>query len=641
MAVILADLRVDAAIAVVIVLVTTAVLIAMAVLRRSVRELAITRSRAEAVVASASDAVIVTTDDGRTITLWNPAAERLYGWTADEVIGRPLPTIATAHDPGREQLLDRVREGERLTVVTKRQRKDGSCVDVRIRYSALTDEQGRVVELLGLASDATAERRATDRAALVERLAAVVVDLSAGLEVDALLDRIAVGTADVLRADGASVVLLTPGGPTVVATAGGLGAPKGHRFEADRSVLFSAIPGGRPLVVDDYQDRPFCSAAVGGVGTLLAASVRSGGEVLGVLAVYYAEAGREVSTAEREVAALLAEHAAMAYGNARSFAQVVDARARSQAVLDALAEGVAVLDAEGCVTGWNEAAAEVTGLAAPEVLGRPLPWTTGRPDEPALTRVGEGRWVELAATPLPDGEVVVLRDVSRHKALEKAKSVFLASTGHELKTPLTVVSGYARLLEQRWDALTSDERRIGIEAISRKATALTQTVEQIMLFSVAEAGRHDLNVRPVSLASVVADAVSGVEATASAHRVVVDIPADLPKVFGDGHRLATVLAQLVENAVKYSPEGGTVTVTAVPCGPEVVVTVADEGIGLVPAEAEAFFERFTRGQTGGPGGVGLGLSIVRSLVEAHGGRVWVDGAPGEGARFSFTVPVAP
>jgi signal transduction histidine kinase len=122
--------------------------------------------------------------------------------------------------------------------------------------------------------------------------------------------------------------------------------------------------------------------------------------------------------------------------------------------------------------------------------------------------------------------------------------------------------------------------------------------------------------------------------------VVVDVPADLPKVAGDPHRLATIVAQLVENAVKYSPEGGTVSVSASASEREVVVTVADEGIGLDPATADALFERFARGAPGTAGGVGLGLSIVRTLVDAHGGRVWADGAPGEGARFSFTVPIA-
>lgn len=643
MSVSLADLRVEPGIAVVIALLATSALVGVVALRRAVRELAITRSRAEAVVDSATDAVIVTDAAGRIVTLWNPAAERLYGWAAEEVVGRRLPTHAVADDAAREEVLERVRHGERVAVVARRIRKDGTEIDVRVRYSALRDDHGRVAELMGLVTDVTAEQQAAERAALVERLAVVVGDLNADLEIDAVLDRIVSGAVDLLGAAGASLVLAVDDRPTVVANAGSLGAPRGHRFEAARVELFASVPAGHPAVVNDYQSQPFRNAAVGPVGTLLAASVRAGSELLGILAVYFRDADHEVSPAEREVAELLARHAGTAYANARSYARMAEARTRVQAVLDALADGVAVLDATGRVTSWNAAAAALTAVGADEIVGSPLPWDVGDPHEPALARVGDGHWVELAATPLATGggQVVALRDVSRHKALEQAKSVFLASTGHELKTPLTVVSGYARLLEQRWDTLAPEDRRAGIEAISRKAAALAQTVEQIMLFSVAEAGRHDLAVRPMALGRIIADAVAGVEETASGHRIVVDVPPQLPDVAGDPHRLTTVVAQLVENAVKYSPDGGTVTVSARPTeGQEVIVTVADEGIGFVPAEAEALFDRFTRGRTGGASGVGLGLSIVRSLVEAHGGRVWADGTPGEGARFSFTVPVA-
>ena len=637
-----ADLPLDLGIVAAVVLTAAAVLVGAAGLRRSIRELAVTRSTAEAVVASATDAVVATDADGRIVTVWNPAAERLFGWPADDVVGHALPAEATARDAERDAILDRVRRGERVTVVTTRKHRDGHEVDVRIRYSALHDDHGRVAGIMGLVTDVTEERRRAERAELVERLAGVVGDLNADLETEAVLARIVSSAVALLGAGGASLVSGTGDHPTVMASAGTLGAPKGYRFDPGRLGLIADVPAGRPVVIGDYASRRFAERCVGPVGTLVAAPVRAAEELLGVLAVYYADAAHPVTPAELEVVALLAGHAATAWANARTYARTADARAHLQAVLDGLADGVAVRDRDGLVTGWNAAAATVTGLGAGDVLGAPLRWPAGDAEDPVLARVGDGHWVELAATPLStgDGDVVILRDVSRHKALEQAKSVFLASTGHELKTPLTVVSGYARLLEQRWDSLGDDERRTGIEAIARKAAALGRTVEQIMLFSVAEAGRHDLDVRPVALPGVVADALAGVGATAPRHRLVVDVPADLPAVAGDRHRLVTVVSQLVENAVKYSPEGGDVTVAASVEGDEVVVTVDDDGVGIDPARSDALFDRFTRGAPDAAAGVGLGLSIVRSMVEAHGGRVWADGAPGEGARFSFSLPLA-
>jgi len=315
-------------------------------------------------------------------------------------------------------------------------------------------------------------------------------------------------------------------------------------------------------------------------------------------------------------------------------------RALAQEVLDRLVDGVAVLDDAGKVTRWNRAAAQLTGLLAGEVLGRPFPWQTGTRAEPKEHQLRDDVWMETIATALPEagGSMVVLRDVSRHMALQEAKSLFLAMASHELRTPLTVIAGYAHRLQTRFDRMTDDDRVAAIDAIQRKAVVLERTVDQLMAGSLADLGRLELETRAMDLAPVLSATVSFVSSNAPTHQFVLESEDGLPHVRADDHAVESVLTQLLENAVKYSPNGGAITVRATAGRDDVAVAVLDEGVGLRPGEEERVFERFTRGVTG-MHGAGLGLFIVRRLVEAMGGRAWAAARRDRsGAVFSFSLP---
>jgi signal transduction histidine kinase len=223
-------------------------------------------------------------------------------------------------------------------------------------------------------------------------------------------------------------------------------------------------------------------------------------------------------------------------------------------------------------------------------------------------------------------------------ALQEAKSLFLAMASHELRTPLTVIAGYAHRLQTRFDRMDDAERAAAIDAIQRKAVVLERTVDQLMAGSLADLGRLELETRAMDLTPVLSSTMSFVSSNAPTHEFVLESEEGLPHVRADQPAVESVLTQLLENAVKYSPNGGVITVRTTAGRDDVAVAVLDEGVGLRSGEEERVFDRFTRGVTG-TRGAGLGLFIVRRLIEAMGGRAWAAARRDRsGAVFSFSLP---
>jgi signal transduction histidine kinase len=238
------------------------------------------------------------------------------------------------------------------------------------------------------------------------------------------------------------------------------------------------------------------------------------------------------------------------------------------------------------------------------------------------------------------GVTLLLADVTNLRRIDEMKSGMLSVVSHELKTPLTSIRMAVHLLlEERIGPLTPKQTEI-LVAARDDSTRLHQIIENLLDMGRMRAGRASMNLAPVQPERMATDAVESVEAAYADKgvRLTVDIPPDLPPVLADVERLEHVFANLLGNALKYTPAGGEVTVSAAPAEEDVQFGVADTGPGIAREHLPRLFERFYRvpGQPGASG-VGLGLAIAKDIVEAHGGRIWVESEPGEGARFSFTV----
>lgn len=229
-------------------------------------------------------------------------------------------------------------------------------------------------------------------------------------------------------------------------------------------------------------------------------------------------------------------------------------------------------------------------------------------------------------------------------AIENARlfqqSDFISDLIHELRTPLTSIIGYSKLmLDHEFDPAT---KRRFLETINREATRLSNLVNDFLDLVRLESGRAKITKKPVQLRQLLEECVAIVRPQAESRkiRIKLAIPPLLPPVPADEDRLRRVVLNLLSNAIKFNRDEGLVEIRAELAGEEVKVSVSDTGIGILPEEIPHIFEKFYRGQAEGEvPGSGLGLSIARQIVEAHGGKIWVESTPGQGSTFTFTIPL--
>jgi signal transduction histidine kinase len=271
-----------------------------------------------------------------------------------------------------------------------------------------------------------------------------------------------------------------------------------------------------------------------------------------------------------------------------------------------------------------------------------MPFPLPAPGATVEHELPNGRWIEVIATSVygAGDQVVDVRDISRAKSLEAAKDLFLATASHELRTPLTVLRGYGETLLNHWDVLSDDRRKEIVGTILGRTEAMTGLVEQLLLGSRAGIGM-EVQVRRFDLAAAVRAAARSIAGARPSHPLEVDAPGEVP-AYGDDNTLDAILGQLVENAVKYSPEGGPIAISVSRESGNAVLRVADTGVGIAEDDLERVFDRFMRSDTarGAANGAGLGLWIVRRYLEAQGGSVTAHRRPGGGTVIEVRLPLA-
>jgi two-component system phosphate regulon sensor histidine kinase PhoR len=326
-----------------------------------------------------------------------------------------------------------------------------------------------------------------------------------------------------------------------------------------------------------------------------------------------------------------------------------------------MGEGLLVTDTEGTVILVNPAFCLFFGVDG-EPTGQPLiditrhpalhetfgiVLSTGNEYVAELTLAGEGEktllthWVPLLEDGKTAGVVAVFHDISDQKRLERVRKDFVANVSHELRTPVTVIKGYAETLLN--GALTSDpvasERFVTI--IKSHAERLATLIGDLLTLSELESAEYSLQLSPVPLTELVRHCLVLVEKRATDKGITLDasLVVDV-SVSADRGRLEQVMVNLLDNAVKYTPAGGRVTVSATEDAGMIKVSVADTGQGIPPQSLPRIFERFYRvdvGRSRDEGGTGLGLAIVKHIVQLHGGAIGVDSVPGKGTIFNFTI----
>jgi PAS domain S-box-containing protein len=335
-----------------------------------------------------------------------------------------------------------------------------------------------------------------------------------------------------------------------------------------------------------------------------------------------------------------------------------------KAAYDELPDGVVVADAEGRVAALNPAAERLLGTTADTALGRdfrevlPLTDEQGRDwwactdpygglrsrrrqPECALTTAG-GRELLVTASYVRGSDrelvrlVVALRDTSARERIERSRANLVSTVAHELRSPLTSVKGFTATLLAKWERFNDDQKKVMLQTVNADADRVTRLITELLDVSRIDAGRLEMRKQVVDLPAAVRKTIAGrVAAGEPEERFDVQIRGELPEMWVDPDKFQQVVGNLVENALRHGE--GTITVEVEPHGTGAAVAVTDQGEGIPDAVASRVFTRFWRGGDR-RGGTGLGLYIVKGLVEAHGGSVSVGRGPTGGASFRFVLP---
>jgi signal transduction histidine kinase len=236
-----------------------------------------------------------------------------------------------------------------------------------------------------------------------------------------------------------------------------------------------------------------------------------------------------------------------------------------------------------------------------------------------------------------------VRDITKFKEAEEAKSTFISVISHELRTPVSLMKGYASTLRREDAEWDRDTVLNGLQVIEEEADKLAKLIDNLLDVTRLQAGTIKMKFSPVQIDRLAERVAERFQTQTELHTIRTSFPADLPPVYADEGRIEQVLANLLSNALKYSPEGGEVVISGEVVKNRLQVSVSDEGIGMSVDQQERVFERFYRVDNAlsrETQGAGLGLYIVRSIVEAHGGTIWLESEPGQGTTFTFTLPLS-
>jgi len=316
-------------------------------------------------------------------------------------------------------------------------------------------------------------------------------------------------------------------------------------------------------------------------------------------------------------------------------------------------DGAFAIGADGRIVLWNRAAEEITGVPATEALGRTPAQALHQELEPggdgsvrliSIRRDGVEVWLALSETVMRDpaggvaGRIFAFRDISAERVIEQMKSDFVSTVSVELRAPLTSIYGFSQTLLREDVSFGEPERRTFLAFIARESERLTTIVDALLNAARLDSGELSVALQPTDVAEVLGDVVADASRSPNGHSILAEVDAGRVAAQADPEKLRLVLEQLLSNALKYSPDGGTVTVSARRRPEGVEIAVADEGVGIPAAEQERIFAKFYKASSGQ--GTGLGLFIAEGLVREMGGRLWVESEEGRGSRFGFELPPA-
>ncbi|MCW2950408.1 MAG: hypothetical protein JWN41_1421 [Thermoleophilia bacterium] len=555
---------------------------------------------------------------------------------------------------------------DRLEVQARLRRHDGVWMWHDVSGRARRDDAGRVVGWVGSATEVDSQRR-TERAQRV--LAEVGATLASAASLDASIVRVAeLAVPDMV--DWCSIDLVDSAG-----------SPRRIALRADGDLAPDEVEAIAAVLAADGDDSPVrCALKDDGPQRILfdraGVDVTAGdapavavvtplivrGDRIGVVGIAVGNDRRALGEPELAFARSLATRLASAADADRMY-RSAEERAQASQVLDAIADGVVLVDVAGVVRLWNPAAAVITGIASKDAIGRfpgellpdwdalaervPIAQADGSrrvgATLPLTTADGRDVWLSVSAVGFELGTAFAFRDLTQERAVERMKSDFVATVSHELRTPLASIYGAAVTLQREDLELTPDVHSQMLDIIGQQSQQLAHIVESVLTASRLDAGEGTVHTTSVDALALAREVIDAARSRTALHDIQIEAAEHLPPVAADAGHLRQVLDNLMENAIKYSPEGGAIVLEVAATDDVLRYAVRDSGVGISPTEQHRIFEKFYRvdaDMSRGIGGTGLGLFIVRELVRQMSGRIDVSSTPGVGSIFVVHLPVA-
>jgi two-component system NtrC family sensor kinase len=422
------------------------------------------------------------------------------------------------------------------------------------------------------------------------------------------------------------------------------------RLRVDDSLAGQVIRSGQPMAVGDAGLQKIKTAYL--VRAVVYVPLKSRDRTMGVLGVDNQQRDRAFSQHDIGLLSALADYAAIAIENARLYAASQAAKGRLEATLHSTEDAVIVVNEAGRLALYNAAAARAFSLDDEAVSGRPLYEVIQHEGLLALLepnaaetrrgeiKLGDGRILNAHATAVEGaGTIVVMQDITHLKTLDRLKSELVASVSHDLRSPLTAILGYLDLLGR--GGPLNEQQQLYVQQIQHSVQTITALIGDVLDLSRIEAGLDQAKAT-IDLTPLLQEIMESFRphSEAKKQRLTLGMARSLPPMLGNATRLRQVIANLVDNAIKYTAEGGQVQVDAFARDGQIVLRVSDTGIGIATPDQAHIFDKFyrTRDASDKSSGSGLGLAIVRSVVEGHGGRVWVESRAGSGSVFTVVLP---
>ena len=494
-------------------------------------------------------------------------------------------------------------------------------------------------------------RQKVDALDTLSRLARTI---TSSLDLDSVLSSVVDAAVQMSGAEEGSILLLDEG-------TGELYMRAARNFQQDfvrtfrlpikDSLAGSVLRTGNPVIIDEKSPQKIKTTYL--VHSLAYIPLQSRGHVFGVLGVDSRVANAPLKDSDIKMLAALADYAVIAIENANLYSHISQEHNKLEAILAQIEDGVIVIDHDHRIVLVNQVAQSIFNLVGKSPVGMAFNDVFMQAELVELVTSGiknsfsrgeinteDGRIFSAYMTDIPSlGLAVAMHDITHLKKLDRIKTDFVNTVSHDLRSPLTAILGFSELIE-RTGSINSTQKDY-IRRVQSSVQNITTLVDDLLNLGRIEAG-FDTRKENVAFDQIIHYAVENFRKRFAdrSQNLILDIPPNIPAIFANPVQMRQLVENLLDNAIKYTPIGGLITIRAAVAQNQVVVQFLDSGIGIPAVDHPYIFDKFYRSSTSGNvAGTGLGLSIVRSIVENHNGRIWVDSTVGVGSTFTVVLPL--